>query len=244
MTQPTRWLDDNGTSAEIRELIRAGSRPPRFPKLALAAAIIPMAQKAALASTWSLPATAIVAAKATSVGLVIGLGSIAAVTTLSGPATTKHTNVQSASTRQVAVTSTGKRGVAPSNRELPQQATRFESGSVDTAKQDVPLAAAALQPGPSLNTLPKGIAAEAQLLERARALLDESPTRALLLTNEHRSRFAPAQMSAERELIAIDALVRLGRSREAELRARPFLADGAGQIFAQRVRNLLDRHAQ
>lgn len=237
MTQPTRWLDDNNTPAELRELVLAGSRPPHFPKLALAAAIIPMAQKAALASTWSLPATAVVAVKATSVGLAIGLGSLAAVTLVSGPNESKLPNAPLSVAAPTSAAPSDWASQRSTHDPQPVEA------AVPAAEPTAPVAASNAN-AVATSAIPKGIAAEAQILEHARALLNESPARALLLTQEHREQFRSGQMSAERELIAIDALLRLGRTREAEARAKPFLADGASQIFAQRVRNLLDRHGQ
>ncbi len=235
MTQPTRWLDDHDTSAEIRELLRAGARPPRFPKVALAATIIPLVHKTAIASTWAFSSTTIVALKATSVGLAIGLGSIAAVTTLSGPKQAPK-STQSLALQQV---------------ERPAVATRKPPHNVDSASNSVepaPVADEAARTttltAAAIPSTATGIAAEAQLLERARALLDESPTRALMLTQEHQARFSKGQMAAERELIAIDALLRLGQRHDAERRAQPLLSDGASQVFAQRLRNLLDRHAR
>lgn len=238
MTQPTRWLDDHDTPAEIRELLHAGARPPRFPRVALAATIIPLVHKTAMASTWAFSSTTIVALKATSVGLAIGLGSIAAVTTLSGPKQATN-SAQSLPIQQVErPTATTRKtphnvdgALKPDETETP--AVVADEASKTTANTPAAIASAAT-----------GIAAEAQLLERARALLDDSPTRALMLTEEHRTRFAKGQMAAERELIAIDALLRLGQRHDAERRAQPLLSDGASQVFAQRLRNLLDRHAR
>lgn len=234
MTQPTRWLDDRNTSAEIRELLRAGARPPRFPKVALAATVIPLAQKAALANTATLSATTLVAIKATTIGLAIGLGSIAAVKTLSRP------NMQATEAIQRVEQTVAKTVVSPEGEAA---AAELAQPAVAAAVPERTPTTAIVTPA-TIASAPTGIAAEAQLLERARSLLDESPERALLLTNEHRERFLKGQMSAERELIAIDALLRLGRNQQAAERARPLLSDGASQVFAQRVRNLLSRHSR
>jgi hypothetical protein len=234
MTQPTRWLDDRSTSAEIRELLRAGARPPRFPKVALAATVIPLAQKAALANTATLSATTLAAIKATTIGLAIGLGSIAAVKTLSrpnSPATEAMPRLEQPGVNTVL----SSRGVATA-AELAQPEI---NAPVPERAPTTPVVTAA-----TVASAPTGIAAEAQLLERARSLLDESPERALMLTNEHRERFIQGQLSAERELIAIDALLRLGRHQQAAERARPFLTDGSSQLFTQRVRNLLSSHSR
>ncbi len=65
-------------------------------------------------------------------------------------------------------------------------------------------------------------AAEAALLERAREAISSDPKRALALTREHARRFPKGILTQEREVIAIDALKRLGKSSEAESRADQF----------------------
>jgi hypothetical protein len=232
MTQPTRWLDDRNTSLEIRELLQAGRRPPRLPHAAAAASIVALAQKTALASAWSLPTTAIVALKATSVGLAVGLGSIAAVTTFAGPHRAASQSAQSAA-HATATTSSLPRGtLMPPSAAEPSTVVDGEAPHPNTTAVG------------SVGTRSAGIAVEAQLLERARSLLGESPERALMLTREHQERFSAGQLRAERELIAIDALLRLGRVEEAKQRARPFLSDGSSQVFAGRIRSLLDQHSR
>ncbi|MBN1609443.1 MAG: hypothetical protein JW940_22625 [Polyangiaceae bacterium] len=83
------------------------------------------------------------------------------------------------------------------------------------------------------------IADEARLLESARAALGTDPARALRITEEHARKHPMAQLSAERELIVIDALVRLGRRDEALRRAAPGLARAPNSLYAKRLRQLL-----
>lgn len=63
---------------------------------------------------------------------------------------------------------------------------------------------------------------EPELLERARQSLTKNPGRALALTREHKARFPNGVLRQEREVIAIEALRRLGRPGEAEDRAGSF----------------------
>jgi hypothetical protein len=63
---------------------------------------------------------------------------------------------------------------------------------------------------------------ETQLLERAEDALAANPTRALALADEHAHRFAGGMLRQEGEVIAIDALVRLGRRDAAVARALSF----------------------
>jgi hypothetical protein len=85
-----------------------------------------------------------------------------------------------------------------------------------------------------------GIAAEAKLLERARRHLSTDPALALTETSQHRERFAAGQMVAERELIAVEALLRLGRRSEAERRASLQLQTDESGLYTKRLRQLLE----
>jgi hypothetical protein len=59
---------------------------------------------------------------------------------------------------------------------------------------------------------------EAALLLSARRALDRDPAAALALTDEHARRFPAGTLVPEREILAIEALARLGRSSEARRR--------------------------
>ena len=80
---------------------------------------------------------------------------------------------------------------------------------------------------------------EAALLSRAQAALASSPHDALTLTREHERTFMNGMLAPEREVIAIDALLRLGRSSEARARADRFLARSPHSAHARRVRVLI-----
>ncbi len=63
---------------------------------------------------------------------------------------------------------------------------------------------------------------EVSYLRRARAALKSDPAQALELANGHPSRFPQGALDQEREIVAIDALVRLGRRVESRVRADAF----------------------
>ena len=63
-----------------------------------------------------------------------------------------------------------------------------------------------------------------QLLHRAQDALGGAPSRALDLVSRHAARFPGSALGQEREVLAIDALVRLGRVSEARARAAAFAA--------------------
>jgi hypothetical protein len=76
---------------------------------------------------------------------------------------------------------------------------------------------------------------EDRLLEKARAALRQDPALSLALTREHQQRFAGGVLTQEREVIAIDALRRLGRSAEADRRAERFEQRYPGSVHQRKL---------
>lgn len=81
---------------------------------------------------------------------------------------------------------------------------------------------------------PSSPEAELGLLVPARKLVAVEPARALALVERHRARFAHGVFAEEREVLAVEALVRLGRGQEARARAARFAR--AHPASAQRAR--------
>jgi len=87
-----------------------------------------------------------------------------------------------------------------------------------------------VEPEPSVSEAPKrgvGVptssgASEADLLQSAQAALRSDPRRALALAREHQRRFPNGALVQEREVIAIEALSKLGRADDARGRAGRF----------------------
>ena len=80
---------------------------------------------------------------------------------------------------------------------------------------------------------------EAGILERARAMLDRDPGGALRETNRHAAEHTHGQLAAEREMIAVDALRRLGRTTEARRRAQRLIDRSPSSIYTERARAIL-----
>lgn len=82
---------------------------------------------------------------------------------------------------------------------------------------------------------------EGTILLRARRSLAAHDARgALEATEEHASTFPRGELSPEREAIAIDALLALGRSDEARARAERFASRWPSSVYAARVRRALE----
>jgi hypothetical protein len=77
---------------------------------------------------------------------------------------------------------------------------------------------------------------EVQLLEQARLTLKSDPNRALQRANEHARRFPRGVLVQEREVLAIQALRRLGRDAEAERRAEAFAKAFPGSAFQRNLK--------
>lgn len=80
---------------------------------------------------------------------------------------------------------------------------------------------------------------ELSILHRAQGALRRNPAEALALGARHEREFPGGALAQEREVIAIDALLRMGRSAEATARAQRFAARYPGSAHAQRVEQLL-----
>ena len=76
---------------------------------------------------------------------------------------------------------------------------------------------------------------EATLLQRARRLSSSDPAQALRVLDEHKRRFPAGMLRPEREVLAIELLRSLSRTREAERRARDFRRDYPKSIYLWRI---------
>jgi hypothetical protein len=77
---------------------------------------------------------------------------------------------------------------------------------------------------------------EAELLKRAQAALSERPRETLSLTVEHERRFAAGALREEREVLAIDALRKLGRVNAARERASRFEQRYPDSVHLEKIR--------
>jgi hypothetical protein len=80
---------------------------------------------------------------------------------------------------------------------------------------------------------------ELRLLSRAHSALALDPAFALTLAHEHRRRFPSGSMDQEREVIAVSALMALGRVDDARQAADRFARDHAGSAYVARIRAIV-----
>jgi hypothetical protein len=79
------------------------------------------------------------------------------------------------------------------------------------------------------------------LLHRAQDSLESNPAQTLALCAEHARRFPSGAFTQEREVLAIDALLRLGRRSEAQARAERFIKANPASAHKRRIDELLGR---
>lgn len=114
--------------------------------------------------------------------------------------------------------------LVPSLPEVPDLATQPPPAREEPAEEDPRLAQ---------------LGAEMRFLSRARALLDEHPAEALAVLEQHRRAHPNGILREEREAFAVEALVSLERSAEAERRYYDFLRTYPSSAFAPRLRTLM-----
>jgi hypothetical protein len=88
---------------------------------------------------------------------------------------------------------------------------------------------------------PLDLPKEARVLDRARQALGTSPAQALALTQEHATRYPRGALIEERERLAIEALVRLGRAGDARERATRFVASFPRSVHRPRIAEIIGR---
>lgn len=95
----------------------------------------------------------------------------------------------------------------------------------------------AARPDPRMGSL----AAEMRVLNRARALLAEHPAEALGVIEEHRQQHPQGVLREEREAFAIEALLDLEHTAEAERRYYDFLRDYPESDLRERLSERMSR---
>lgn len=157
------------------------------------------------------------------------------------------TRVQAAPAASPAPASTANPVVTPAPAPLEQPApvldvseTRAEPAARRARSRREASVAAPAREQPTATPRTAGeVQSELQLLMRARRVVGSAPTRALELTEEHSARYPAGSFAEEREVIAVEALLRLGRTAAAQARARAFHVRYPLSIHRQRIEEIL-----
>lgn len=237
MSVPKRWLETGQASDEALELLRAG-RPAqpmgeavrrRSRRRVAGLAMLPAAA-AALASWPQLALGALV-------GMVGTVAVMSAFSTLSAPPAAAPSTLPAHPSAPPPVRASAQpptsvdREIESNDAALPVPTTSARRPPAS------PLQITSGSPGPAPRA--DGLQQEIELLEQARRALSSDPARAERMLREYEARFAGGQLQSERELLLIDALVRLGRRSEAEARARVLRHQAPTSLYGERLEQIL-----
>jgi len=181
--------------------------------------------------------------------LVLALVATAAIgggTVVAWHAAGKRSHGQPAVATPLRVSASSSEGNLRPDLPTPTETSATESEMPSAAPSQPPVAAAfkkheAPRVGSSKASR-GGEDEEVALLERANRALAKSPALALTLAEEHARRFPSSGMDQEREVIAITALVDMGRRSEAQRRAGRFYRAHAGSVYQARIDDALAPH--
>jgi hypothetical protein len=109
----------------------------------------------------------------------------------------------------------------------------------ETRVSDAPTAPHHTSAAPPRSTAIAASESEIELLKQARSALSADPLRAVALTERCAREFPRGTFAQERDFIAISALTRLGRSREASARAAAFRASYPRSAYLPQLRRML-----
>jgi hypothetical protein len=238
VNEPRRWLEDSAVPRELSELLRnakgaEGSRP--MPAAAQARSALRLQQ------TLAFPAAAgrllWLKGAATAGVVVVSLAVAHAIL-----ARSRHESVPVPAETITAATAADP---APSTEEPTPAAAAVEaiSPAAEESGGGVEAPTPVLRPSRT-ETAPTAevdsLAREAEMLHRARSLLDSDPKSALALLDAHASQYPSGHLALEREFIAVDALRRLQRISQARSRAQSLLRRASGTLYEERVRAILE----
>lgn len=135
----------------------------------------------------------------------------------------------------VGIVATPATSNSAANGEVPPAGLRITAAPSESAPP--PPASSSVRT--STSAAPEGPEAEVRLLERAQDALRSRPAEALALADDHARRFPRGMLAQEREVIAIEALVKTGRTSEAKARAARFKARFPGSSHTRRIETLV-----
>jgi hypothetical protein len=177
-------------------------------------------------------------ATAAKAGLVIKLGG--AVVVAGAASATAIVATSSSSEAPKSPVGVGIVATAGSNvATIDPASTSLRLPDTDTPPEEPSAAPRAPAIKPAAAPSAEGPEVEVRLLERAQDALRARPAEALALADDHARRFPKGMLVQEREVIAIEALVKAGRTGDAKARAARFKQRFPGSSHARRIDTLV-----
>jgi hypothetical protein len=237
MNEPRRWRDSGDAPDDLRKMFAAG-RPTRAMPAAtrrrMARSLLgPIAGFAALA-TWKSVAVAAVLGVAATAGVV---ATVHLVATESAAPEAPASGVPSRPAKRPATASSPV--AVPAPLSLPTATPTPGATATPPPNSSSPRLAAPLAASPTSSAPPASssdtLSSELALLDLARERYEAHPEETLAVLGEHAQRFPTGKLALERELLALDALKKLGRTSEEHARADKLLRSVRGTLFESRV---------
>lgn len=244
MKAPLRLRDDPAAPADVRDLVRNGGRSRALPgeTRARSAARVNRLVVAPAAAGLLLWIKGVAVAGLCAVGAVAAVRVVpalvhgtAAPSERRNPPMSATPNSAPAGPPIVRLAPPSAASDDPSPPAVPAPFSSHAGASQDSPRPPATSAARASS-RPERDPLER----EAAMLEEARSALDRDPSGALAALDRHSATFPAGRLSMERELLAVEALRRLGRNAEARARGAALLARAGGSIYEARVRAMLD----
>jgi hypothetical protein len=234
--RPVPWLQQGSEAPSVAQLLDGARKPPPFTPAARARVGARLAE--------ALPTDAPSGPTAQPSGLAgLGRGPIIGgtiVLALVGAFVTAQVW-----DRDGGGTSTSSSAVAPRppvSAVTPAVPTVLPEPTETVAVGDLPNAPAATVPSASSkrqNEPSDSLVEELRLVDGARAAMGTDPARALATLAEHQRRFPRGQLSLERDVLRVSALVKLGRRAEAEALVDDIARRAPGTPSEEHARALL-----
>jgi hypothetical protein len=250
MTAPRRWTDSPEAPEDVKELFAAG-RPTRGMSRETRARL---GHRLARPLAAAVVTSYVLAWKSVAVAAVIGLTAttavVVAVRAARAPDVVVDAPPTGAPVEHAPAAGTSRAAMPASPTTPPPSALPPEPlaplpvPSTTTAAPRNRIAPSPPPPAPEETAPPPPVAEdtlapELALLDQARASYASDPQAALDRLDEHARRFPGGKLSLERELLALDALKRLGRTADERARAARLLSVVRGTIYEARVRTHL-----
>lgn len=188
------------------------------------------------------------AASAVKIGLAAKIvGAVAIAGAVGGGAVAVHRAANTASSAtppagmiaQPSATTTARPTSVPANPAPTDTSLAIADPFASAAPSAATSARTVKSAAPSASAEDNSPSAELALLEKAQDALRSRPAEALTLTNEHARRFPKGSYAQEREVIAIEALAKTGRTAEARARADRFKRAFPGSASIRRIDAIL-----
>ena len=205
---PLRWSEaDSDAGPELRELFRSAAFDvPSDAQLQALRARLPNPPAGPPPTTGGK--SGLLGSGGRALAVTAAIGGLAALVAVVG----LRSGERPAETTAPPMASSSSRRVEPVPAPPPSPIVGVTAPSEPTAAVPAPSASGARAKTPS----------EAALLERARRALSSNPALALELTRRHQAEFPRGVLRQEREVIAIEALRRLGKADQARERGSDF----------------------